>query len=137
MRFKALAIMGTTGLLVIAASMATGHGRIRSVPTGVGVESTGVSKHPNRWVLSAQGRVDSIKKCRRSRRMSLYFKRPGHPKTVKDRSRSSRRGVWALSGRAKAPPHRVLVRVSRKRIRWHQRPRVCSGNQRAVQYVRP
>jgi hypothetical protein len=81
--------------------------------------------HEVPYRLGVLGRVQAKRhKCVVHRRVDLYFNRVDQ-RHLRDSGWSSRNGTVGLKGRWPAVPHRVIVKVQRKRPAG--RPYACSG----------
>ena len=118
-------LVAFTALALGASSQAVG-GKVVSTH----LESRGLGVFPARHFvrISVCAQIHSKKQaCKQGRRAKLYFKRRDK-RTLKDTDRSSHHGAVALTGRGRATPDRLIVRVQRKRIDRHERHYTCSSD---------
>jgi hypothetical protein len=81
---------------------------------------------PRFFGVEVLGRIQSSRgKCVRKRKVNLYFEREGKLH-LRDSGLSSDRGAIGLTGHAHSPPHRYIVKVTRKRIDTPRRHYTCS-----------
>jgi hypothetical protein len=87
-----------------------------------GVEESG----PRIFRVEVLGEIRASKgKCVGRRKVNLYFEREGKLH-LRDSGLSSDRGAIGLRGHAHSPPHRYILKVTRKRIDTPRRHYTCS-----------
>lgn len=129
-------------VVVVVVLAAGGILAISAVPPALGgkvvrthLDQEGWSEGPTRQGftrLSVFEQIHSTKQaCKQRRQAKLYFKRRGKEPRLADSDRSSRHGAIALTGRARFRPHKLIVKVFRKRI-TRRNPFTCSGAREVI-----
>jgi hypothetical protein len=132
MTWVAAALVACATLAIaVYSNAATGHLVRTHFFISFRVEETA---QPGSFRVEILGRIRaSSGKCVRERRVKLFFEREGK-RHLRDSGLSSQRGAIGLTGRAHSPPHRYIVKVTRKRIDTPRHHYTCT---RAAKVFKP
>jgi hypothetical protein len=132
---RVAAVLVASAALVIGAISEAAAARV--IHTDFFLQGRVEAQGPFGWEISVLGRIDSAKrKCIHGRRVNLYFERHGD-RRLRDTGLSSRNGVIGLAARARVPPDRYIVKVTKKRIDRPRRPYICWPAREAHKHFTP